>query len=187
MWVAKCCLPPLLRHVLLCFLFSLRIIFWMILYFSDVSADPIILCTSQFASPTQVSDNAIASTTTDWDNRLKSIELFHLKMSCSNLSCVMIIVFCFCGELDSPTPFEFCGGLDSPTHFGFCRGLDYPTHFKFCFSPWSGCNQSIFLFVLHMVWYILAISVNTITSNWGKCFWSVEIFNWIMSMKSYPF
>ena len=32
---------------------------------NDVSADPIILCTTQFASPTQVSDNTIASTTTD--------------------------------------------------------------------------------------------------------------------------
>ena len=66
-----------------------------------------------------------------------------------------------------------------PVHFSFLDGLDATG--PFFFSPWSGCNQSIFLFVLHMVsgwfilaysvlrmpvvWYILAISVNTITSD----------------------
>ena len=53
MWSGKCSLPPLRRHVLLCFSLNLMIIFWMIFDFQDVSADPIILCTSQCASSTQ--------------------------------------------------------------------------------------------------------------------------------------
>jgi hypothetical protein len=71
----------------------------------QMSADPIILCTSQFASPTQVSDNTIASTTTDWGKRLTSIELFHLKMSWSHFTCFAMN---FYKRMDSPTRFDFC-------------------------------------------------------------------------------
>ena len=71
----------------------------------QMSADPIILFTSQFASPTQVSDNAIASTMTDWGKRLTSIELFHLKMSWSHFTCFAMN---FYKRMDSPTRFDFC-------------------------------------------------------------------------------